>query len=159
LHRTFFAFSIYAPWGDLQFNHFLVRDEEPLLFHTGLRGMFPEIREAVEKLIPLASLRHISFSHFESDECGALNEWLAVAPQASVVCSQVGSIVCVNDFIGREASGLSDGEVFATGKYRFRYCQTPHLGRTAGTRACSLKRPTRRYCARTCFIRPATLSP
>jgi len=66
-----FRISIYAPWGDLQFNHFLVRDEEPLLFHTGLRGMFPEIREAVEKLIPLASLKHIGFSHFESDECGA----------------------------------------------------------------------------------------
>jgi len=122
-----FRISIYAPWGDLQFNHFLVRDEEPLLFHTGLRGMFPEIREAVEKLIPLASLKHIGFSHFESDECGALNEWLAVTPQANVVCSQVGAIVCVNDFVGREARALADGELFATGKYKFRYCQTPHL--------------------------------
>lgn len=122
-----FRISIYAPWGDLQFNHFLVRDEEPLLFHTGLRGMFPQIREAVEKLIPLANLKHISFSHFESDECGAVNEWLTVAPQADVVCSQVGAIVCVNDFIGREARALADGEVFLTGKYRFRYCQTPHL--------------------------------
>ena len=122
-----FRISIYAPWGDLQFNHFLVRDEEPLLFHTGLRGMFPEIRQAVEKLIPLGSLKHIGFSHFESDECGALHEWLAVTPQANVVCSQVGAIVCVNDFAGREARALADGELFATGKYKFRYCQTPHL--------------------------------
>jgi flavorubredoxin len=122
-----YRISIYAPWGDLQFNHFLIRDQEPLLFHTGLRGMFAEVREAVSKLINLSDLRHISFSHFESDECGSLNEWLAVAPQADVVCSQVGALVSVNDFIGREAHALADGEVFATGNYRFRYCQTPHL--------------------------------
>lgn len=122
-----FRISIFAPWANLQFNHFLVKDDEPLLFHTGLRGMHVEIREAVSKLMSLSELRHISFSHFESDECGSLNEWLAAAPGADVICSQVGSIVCVNDFIGREARGLADGETFATGKYRFRYCQTPHL--------------------------------
>lgn len=122
-----FRISIYAPAGDLQFNHFLVRDEEPLLFHTGLRGMFAEIREAVSKLMPVAELRHISFSHFESDECGSLNEWLAVAPRAGVLCSQVGAMVSVNDFISREARALADGETFSTGKLRFRYCQTPHL--------------------------------
>jgi flavorubredoxin len=122
-----FRISIYAQWGDLQFNHFLIRDEEPLLFHTGLRGMFPEIRDAVSKLIELPKLRHIGFSHFESDECGSLNEWLAVAPKADVVCGQVGALVCVNDFIGREARALADGESFSTGKYRYRYCQTPHL--------------------------------
>lgn len=122
-----YRISIFAPWANLQFNHFLVKDDEPLLFHTGLRGMHAEIREAVSKLIPLSGLRHISFSHFESDECGSLNEWLAAAPGADVICGQVGSIVCVNDFIGREARGLADGETFATGKYRFRYCQTPHL--------------------------------
>jgi flavorubredoxin len=122
-----FRISIFAQWGNLQFNHFLIKDEEPLLFHTGLRGMHAEIREAVSKLIPLVDLRHISFSHFESDECGALNEWLTVAPRADVICSQVGALVSVNDFIGREARALADGETFATGKYRFRYCQTPHL--------------------------------
>jgi flavorubredoxin len=122
-----YRISIYAAWGDLQFNHFLIKDQEPLLFHTGLRGMFPEVREAVSKLIRPADLRHISFSHFESDECGSLNEWLAVAPGADVVCSQVGALVCVNDFIGREARPMADGETFSTGKYRFRYCQTPHL--------------------------------
>jgi len=122
-----YRISIYAQQADVQFNHFLVKDDEPLLFHTGLRGMHAEIREAVSKLINLSDLRHISFSHFESDECGALNEWLGVAPKAEVVCSQVGAMVCVNDFIGREARALADGESFSTGKLRFRYCQTPHL--------------------------------
>jgi len=122
-----YRISIYAAWGDLQFNHFLVKDQEPLLFHTGLRGMFAEVREAVSKLIKLTELRHISFSHFESDECGSLNEWLAVAPEADVVCSQVGALVSVNDFIGREARPMADGQTFSTGKYRFRYCPTPHL--------------------------------
>lgn len=122
-----YRISIYASWGDLQFNHFLVRDEEPLLFHTGLRGMFAEVSEAVSRIVPLPELRHISFSHFESDECGSLNEWLAAAPQADVICGQVGAIVSVNDFIGREARALADGDVLTTGRYRFRYCQTPHL--------------------------------
>jgi flavorubredoxin len=122
-----YRISIYAQLADLQFNHFLIVDDEPLLFHTGLRGMFPEVREAVSKLIDVADLRHISFSHFESDECGALNEWLAVAPKADVVCSQVGAMVSVNDFIGREARSLVEGETFSTGKYCFRYVPTPHL--------------------------------
>jgi flavorubredoxin len=122
-----YRISVFAPWGNLQFNHFLVRDDEPLLFHTGLRGMHAEIREAVSTLIRVPELRHISFSHFESDECGSLNEWLAAAPGSDVICSQVGALVSVNDFIGRESLGLADGGTFVTGKYRFRYCQTPHL--------------------------------
>lgn len=119
--------SIYVPWADIQFNHFVVKDDEPVLFHTGLRGMFPEVRDAVAQIVKLSDLRHIGFSHFESDECGSLNEWLGIAPNANAVCSQVGALVCVNDFIGREARGLADGEVLVTGKYRFRYCKTPHL--------------------------------
>jgi flavorubredoxin len=122
-----FRISIFVPQADLQFNHFLIRDAEPLLFHTGLRGMFPVVREAVSRLIRVEDLRHISFSHFESDECGALNEWLSVAPQAQVTCSPLGAMVSVNDFIGREARGLGEGETFSTGKYRFRYVPTPHL--------------------------------
>ena len=122
-----YRISIFAQWGNFQFNHFLVKDDEPLLFSTGLRGMHAEIREAVSKLINPSELRHISFSHFESDECGSLHEWLAAAPKADVICSQVGALVNMNDFIGREAGGLADGGTFATGKYRFRYCQTPHL--------------------------------
>ena len=122
-----YRISIYAPKGDVQFNHFLANDDEPLLFHTGLRGMHAEIREAVSSLINVSDLRHIGFSHFESDECGALNEWLGAAPEADVICSQVGARVNVNDFIGREARALADGDSFATGKLRFRYCHTPQL--------------------------------
>jgi flavorubredoxin len=122
-----FRISIFDQLGNLQFNHFLVKDDEPLLFHTGLRGMHAEIHEAVSKLINVYELRHISFSHFESDECGSLNEWLAAAPNADVICSQVGARVMVNDFTGRESRALPDGASFLTGQYRFRYCQTPHL--------------------------------
>ena len=98
-----YRISIFDRRGNFQFNHFLVKDDEPLPFHTGLRGMHAEIREAVSKLINLSELRHISFSHFESDECGSLNEWLAAAPRADVICSQVGALVNVNDFIGRDS--------------------------------------------------------
>jgi flavorubredoxin len=116
-----------VPEADLQFNQFLVRDDEPLLFHTGMRGIFPLVREAVEKIINPADLRHIGFSHFEADECGSLNEWLAIAPDAVPVCSLVGAMVSVNDFASRPAKGLTDGETFSTGKFNFRFVQTPHL--------------------------------
>lgn len=119
--------SIYVPRADIQFNHFVVKDDEPLLFHTGLRGLFAEVRDAVSQIVNPNHLRHIGFSHFESDECGSLNEWLSIAPNAKAVCGQVGAQVCVNDFIGREARALSDGEILTTGKYQFRYCRTPHL--------------------------------
>jgi flavorubredoxin len=122
-----YRISVYAAWANLQFNHFLVRDDHPLLFHTGLRRMFPEVRDAVASLVDLARLGSIGFSHFESDECGALTDWLAVAPHAEVVCSELGALVNVNDFIGRPALGLPDGGTFSTGKYRFRFCRTPHL--------------------------------
>jgi flavorubredoxin len=122
-----YRLSVYAADFDLQFNHFLVVDDEPLLYHTGLRGMFPLLRQAVAKVLDPARLRWIGFSHFESDECGALNEWLALAPAAQAVCSDLGAMVSVNDFAARPARGLADGETFSTGKYRFRACRTPHL--------------------------------
>lgn len=122
-----YRLSLYVPEFDLQFNHFLVRDDEPLLFHTGMRRIFPQVREAVEKIINPVNLRHIGFSHFEADECGSLNEWLAIAPNSTPVCSLVGAMVSVNDFAARPARGLTDGETFSTGKYKFRFVQTPHL--------------------------------
>jgi len=122
-----YRISVYAPAFDLQFNHFLVKDEEPLLHHAGMRGMFPELREAVATIIDPAKLRWISFSHFEVDECGALNNWLEVAPSAQAACSVVGALVNLNDFANRPPRGLEKGEVLATGKYRFRFQQTPHL--------------------------------
>lgn len=122
-----YRLSIYAADFDLQFNHFLVVDDEPLLYHSGLKGMFPLLREAVAKVIDPVKLRWVGFSHFESDECGALNEWLAVAPAAQAVCSDLGALVSVNDFATRPAKGLADGERIVTGKYKFRICRTPHL--------------------------------
>ena len=102
--------SIFAQAANLQFNHFLVKDDEPLLYHTGLRGFHKELHEAVSKLIDVSELRHISFSHFESDKCGPLNEWPPATPNADVICSQVGAFVNVTDFIGR-GRDLSDREV------------------------------------------------
>ncbi|HAV62066.1 MAG TPA: MBL fold metallo-hydrolase [Verrucomicrobiales bacterium] len=122
-----FRLSQYVPEFNLQFNHFLVRDEEPMLYHTGMRRMFPQLREAVTQLIDPARIRWIGFSHFEVDECGALNDWLALAPQAQAVCSVVGALVNMGDFASRPARGLGRDEVFSTGKYRFRFRPTPHL--------------------------------
>ncbi len=122
-----YRISVLMPEIDLQFNHFLIKDDEPLLFHTGLRRMFPLVREAVTKLIDPAQLRWISWSHFESDECGALNDWLAIAPNAEPACNLVGAMVNVNDFAVRPARILAAGEVLTTGKHRFRYVSTPQL--------------------------------
>lgn len=122
-----FRLSVYAPDYDMQFNHFLVRDEEPLLFHAGLKAMFPALREAVSQLIDPAKLRHIAWSHFESDECGALNEWLQIAPQAEPVCTLVGKLVSVDDFSLRPARGMTAADVLSTGKYRYRFHQSPHI--------------------------------
>jgi flavorubredoxin len=122
-----YRFSLFVPEANLQFNQFLVKDDEPLLFHTGMKQIFPLVYEAVGKVIDPAKIRHIGFSHFEADECGALNEWLSVAPNAEPVCSMVGAMVSVNDFASRSARGLNDGESFTTGKYKFRFLHTPHL--------------------------------
>jgi flavorubredoxin len=122
-----YRISNYIPEIDLQFNQFLVKDNEPLLFHTGMKAMFPLVRDAVASLIDPSRIRWISFSHFEADECGSLNEWLQTAPAAQPVCSLVGALVSVNDFAVRPARGVTDGEVIGTGKYRFRFMQTPHV--------------------------------
>lgn len=122
-----YRISVLMPELSLQFNHFLVRDEEPLLFHTGMRAMFPATSEALARLIDPESLRWISWSHFEVDECGALNQWLARAPQAQAVCGQIGAMVNVNDFADRTPRALAPGEILATGRHRFRWMPTPHL--------------------------------
>jgi flavorubredoxin len=122
-----YRISTYIPEIDLQFNQFLVRDDEPLLFHTGMKALFPTVREEVARVIDPADIRWIGFSHFESDECGSLNEWLQIAPAAQPVCSMLGALVSVNDFAIRPALGMTGGEVLKTGKYRFRFIQTPHV--------------------------------
>lgn len=122
-----FRISVFVQDFNLQFNHFLVRDEEPLLYHAGMRRMFPELHEAVAKLIKPSDLRWISWSHFEVDECGGLNQWLEAAPSAVPACSVVGAMVNLSDFSDRPPKGLAKGEVLTTGKYRFRFHPTPHL--------------------------------
>ena len=122
-----FRISTFVPQAGIEFAQFLVRDDEPLLFETGLRVLFPAVREAIAKLIDPTKLRWISFSHFESDECGALNEFLAIAPNAEAACSLVGAATSVNDFASRPPRVLADNEEIATGKRRFRYLVTPHV--------------------------------
>jgi len=122
-----YVISIYVREFNLRFNHFLIKDDEPLLFHTGMKQMFPLVRDAVAHVINPATMRWISFSHFEADECGALNEWLTIAPQAAPVCGLVGAVVSVNDFAVRPAHVLAHDEILKTGAYRFRYQQTPHV--------------------------------
>jgi flavorubredoxin len=122
-----YRISIYVGEFDLQFNHFLIKDDQPLLYHTGMRKMFPQVREAVAKVIDPSRIRWISWSHFEVDECGALNEWLQVAPSAEAVCSIVGTLVNVNDYAIRPPRGLEKREVLNTGQFSFRFYPTPHL--------------------------------
>lgn len=113
---------------NLQFSQFLVRDEQPLLFHTGPRALFPAVKDAVMSLIDLRELRWIGFSHFEADECGTLPEWQTLAPQSEAVCSVVGKLVSVDDCLSlRPAKGMTDGEVLQTGRYRFQFVSTPHV--------------------------------
>ncbi len=122
-----FRISTFDPQGGLQFNQFLVRDDAPLLFHTGQKQLFPVVRDAVASLIDPTTVRYIGFSHFEADECGSLNEWLQLAPNAEAVCSFVGAIVNVNDFAIRPARPMQHDEVIDTGRFRYRFRQTPHV--------------------------------
>lgn len=123
-----FRINTFISEANLGFSQFLVRDEEPLLFHTGMRALFPAVREAVAKLIDPATLRWAAFSHFEADECGSLNEWQQVAPQAAAVCSMVAKMVSVDDFASKNpAKGMVDGEEFSTGNHTFRFLATPHV--------------------------------
>jgi flavorubredoxin len=119
---------IQIPGGPgFNFNQYLVADEAPLLFHTGPRRMFPLVAEAIAKLLPLERLRYVAFSHFEADECGSLNDFLAAAPQAEPVCSQVAAMVSVNDVADRAPRALADGEVLELGRHRLRWLDTPHV--------------------------------
>jgi flavorubredoxin len=121
-----FVPEIDAPKG-LTFNQFLVLGDEPLIFHTGLRRMFPLVREAASRLIAPERLRWITFGHYEADECGAMNEWLAVAPHAEIAHGHIGCNVSLNDMADRPPRALDDGEVIDLGGgKRVRYLDTPH---------------------------------
>ena len=119
---------IQIPGGpDFNFNQYLVADDEPLLFHTGLPRMFPLVSEAIGKVLPVAKLRHVAFSHFEADECGALNDFLAAAPHAAPVSSRVAAMVSVNHVADRPARALADGEVLTIGRHRLKWLDAPHV--------------------------------
>jgi flavorubredoxin len=115
-----------APPAGFTFNQFLVLGEEPLMFHTGLRKMFPLNREALSRIIAPERLRWIAYGHFEADECGAMNEWLTVAPQAQAAQGQTGCAVSLNDFADRAPRVLADGETIDLGGKRVRFIDTPH---------------------------------
>jgi flavorubredoxin len=116
---------VVAP-GAFTFNQYLVVDDEPLLFHTGPRGLFPRTREVIERVIPIAGLRHIGFSHFESDECGALNQFLADAPQATPLCGSINAMINADSF-DRPPRVLGDGEWLSLGRHKVQWFDTPHL--------------------------------
>jgi flavorubredoxin len=121
-----FVPQIAEPAG-FAFNSFLIKGEQPLLFHTGLRKMFPLNRDAVAKIVPVETLRWIAFGHYEADECGAMNDWISVAPNAQVAHGATGVMVSLNDMADRTPRILGDGEVIEIGGgKRVRYIDTPH---------------------------------
>jgi len=118
---------VQLPAGAFSFNQYLIVDDKPMIFHTGPRRMFPLVREAVAAVVAPETLCYIGLSHFEADECGSLNEFLAVAPGAVPVCGKVAAMVSVNDVADRPALALGDGEKLALGTHQLRWFDTPHL--------------------------------
>jgi flavorubredoxin len=113
--------------GAFSFNQYLLVDDEPLLFHTGPRRMFPLVREAVASVMPVERLRWVGFSHVEADESGSLNDWLAAAPRAAPLCGKIAALVSIADLADRPARALGDGESLSTGKRRVRWIDAPHV--------------------------------
>jgi flavorubredoxin len=109
------------------FNQYLIKADQALLFHTGPRRMFPRVRDAVGRVLPVGRLRYVGLSHFEADECGSLNEWLAVAPTAEPVCGRIAAMVSINDVADRPARALADGEALSLGTHDVKWFDTPHL--------------------------------
>ncbi|MEC4015425.1 MBL fold metallo-hydrolase [Streptomyces sp. H27-D2] len=122
-----YRLSTYISDADFLFNQFLIVAEEPLLFHCGLRSLFPLVSDAVARVSPVADLRWITFGHVEADECGSLNSWLAAAPRAEVAHGAMGCLVSVNDMADRPPRPLRDGEVLDLGGKRVRRLETPHV--------------------------------
>jgi flavorubredoxin len=113
--------------GAFNFNQYLIVDEAPMLFHTGQRKLFPLVREAIDAVMPVERLRYLGLSHFEADECGALNDFLRVAPEAVPVSSQIAAMVAINDFAERAPKVLADGEELSLGRHNIRWFDTPHM--------------------------------
>lgn len=122
-----YRFSTFLPQAGIVFNQFLVDADEPLLFHTGMRALFPLVHAAVSRVTDPARLRWITFGHYEADECGAMNQWLAACPVATVAHGQMGVMVSVADQADRAPHGMQDGDVLDLGGRRIRYISTPHV--------------------------------
>ncbi|MBO0840264.1 MAG: hypothetical protein J2O49_05555 [Sciscionella sp.] len=122
-----YRLSTYVEPANLRFNQFLIDAEQPLLFHTGLRALFPLVSGAVRRVLPVARLRWITFGHVEADECGSMNQWLAAAESAQVAHGELGCLVSVNDLADRPPRSLADGEVIDLGGKRVRRIETPHV--------------------------------
>lgn len=116
-----------VPFGQFSYNQYLIADDEPLLFHTGKRAFFDATREAIARVMPVERLRHIAFSHFEADECGTLNQFLALAPHAAPLCGQIAAMVSVADYADRAPRALADGEAVRLGRHEVQWLYTPHL--------------------------------
>jgi flavorubredoxin len=126
--ENIFRLSTYIPEANLPFNQYLVRAEEPLLFHTGMRALFPLVSDAASRIIPVDELRWITFGHVEADECGAMNHFLAAAPRATVAHGALACMVQVGDWADRPPRPLADdGEVLDLGGARIRTIETPHV--------------------------------
>jgi flavorubredoxin len=121
-----FVPEVAAPAG-FTFNQFLIAADEPLLFHTGPRAMFPFVSEAVASVVPVESIRWITFGHVEADECGAMNLWLTAAPHAQVAHDALGCMLSLNDLCDRPPRALAEGEVLDLGGKRVRHIATPHV--------------------------------
>ena len=130
-----YRISTFVPDAGMTFNQILVNADEPLLFHTGMRALFPLVSDAVNAVLPVSSLRWISFGHVEADECGSINQWLEAAPNAEVAFGGLGCMVSVNDIADRPPRPLEDGDVIDLGGKRVRYlCHAPRPARVGGWR-------------------------
>jgi flavorubredoxin len=127
IYRINTPVALPAGVDQFNFNQYLVVDDRPMLFHTGPRQLFPFISEAIASVVPLATLRFIGISHFEADECGGLNQFLACAPRAEAVCSTVGAMVSIGDFADRPPRALADTEELNLGRHVMRWLDTPHV--------------------------------
>jgi flavorubredoxin len=113
--------------GSFNFNQYLIVDDAPMVFHTGQRGLFPLVSEAIRAVMPLERLRYVGLSHFEADECGALNSFLAAAPEAVPVCGRIAAMVSIADFADRAPRALGDGEEMQLGRRTIKWFDTPHM--------------------------------
>ena len=126
-----FRISTSIPPGEIPdgftFNQYLIRDEQPLLFHTGPRRLFSLIHDAIERVMPVKRLRYVAFSHFEADECGSLNQWLAAAPASVPVCGQIGAMVSIGDYADRPPQALAHGGELVLGRRTVKWLDAPHV--------------------------------